>query len=43
MRLDYLKIHDFKNLVGFSVDFDETSEEPVTVLLGRNGSGKSNL
>lgn len=43
MRLDYLKIHDFKNLVGFSVDFDQTSEEPVTVLLGRNGSGKSNL
>ena len=32
MRLDYIKIHDFKNLVGFSVDFDETSEEPVTVL-----------
>jgi predicted ATP-dependent endonuclease of OLD family len=43
MRLDYLKIHDFKNLIGFSVDFDETSKEPVTVVLGRNGSGKSNL
>jgi predicted ATPase len=43
MRLDYLKIHDFKNLIDFSVDFDETCEEPVTVLLGRNGSGKSNL
>lgn len=43
MRLDYLKIHDFKNLVGFSVDFDETCNEPVTVVLGRNGSGKSNL
>ena len=43
MRLDYLKIHDFKNLVGFSVDFDETCKEPVTVVLGRNGSGKSNL
>jgi predicted ATPase len=43
MRLAYLKIHDFKNLVDFAVDFDETSQEPVTVLLGRNGSGKSNL
>lgn len=43
MRLDYLKIHAFKNLVGFSVDFDETCKEPVTVVLGRNGSGKSNL
>lgn len=43
MRLDYLKIDDFKNLVGFSVDFDETCNEPVTVVLGRNGSGKSNL
>ncbi len=43
MRLDYLKIHDFKNLVEFSVDFDETCKEPVTVVLGRNGSGKSNL
>ena len=37
MRLDYLKIHDFKNLVGFVVNFDETCEEPVTVLLGRKG------
>jgi predicted ATPase len=43
MRLDYLKIDRFKNLNGFAVDFDEKSEEPVTVLLGRNGSGKSNF
>ncbi|MFH1009829.1 MAG: AAA family ATPase [bacterium] len=43
MRLDYLKIHDFKNLVDFAVDFDETCNEPVTVVLGRAGSGKSNL
>jgi predicted ATPase len=43
MRLDYLKIDRFKNLNGFTIDFDETSHEPVTVLLGRNGSGKSNL
>jgi predicted ATPase len=43
MRLDYIKIDNFKNLNDFVVDFDETSKEPITVLLGRNGSGKSNL
>jgi len=43
VRLDYLKLDRFKNLNGFNVDFDETCDEPVTVLLGRNGSGKSNL
>jgi len=43
MRLDYLKIQNFKNLVDVAVDFDQTCAEPVTVLLGRNGSGKSNL
>jgi energy-coupling factor transporter ATP-binding protein EcfA2 len=43
VRVDYLKIDRFKNLNGFSVDLDETCEEPVTVVLGRNGSGKSNL
>lgn len=43
MRIDYLKIDRFKNLNGFVVDFDETSQEPVTMILGRNGSGKSNL
>jgi hypothetical protein len=43
MSLDYLKIDRFKNLNSFEVDFDETSKEPVTVILGRNGSGKSNL
>jgi recombinational DNA repair ATPase RecF len=43
MRLSYLKIDHFKNLKGFAVDFDEKCEEPVTVVLGRNGAGKSNL
>lgn len=43
MRLDYLKIDRFKNLNEFEVDFEEACDEPVTVLLGRNGSGKSNL
>jgi recombinational DNA repair ATPase RecF len=43
MRLHYLKIDHFKNLNGFEIDLDEECQEPVTVLLGRNGSGKSNL
>jgi predicted ATPase len=43
MRLHYLRIDRFKNLNDFAVDFDQTCQEPVTVLLGRNGSGKSNL
>lgn len=41
MRLDWLRIPDYKNLRNFEIDFDEN--QPTTVLLGRNGSGKSNL
>jgi predicted ATPase len=41
MKLDYLKIDKFKNLNNFEVDFDQKSQ--TTVLVGRNGSGKSNL
>jgi predicted ATPase len=42
MRLDRLHIRSrFKNLCDFRMDFDETSE--MTVLVGRNGTGKSNL
>jgi len=41
MRIDRLVLTDFKNLVGFEVDFDETSTRQVVV--GRNGVGKSNL
>ena len=41
MRIDYLKLPDFRNLKGFEIDFDES--EPTTIVLGRNGSGKSNL
>jgi len=41
MRLDKLTIGNFKNLQDFSIDFDEQS--PTTVLVGRNGTGKSNL
>lgn len=41
MRIDNLRIKNFKNLRDFSIDFDEKS--PATVLVGRNGTGKSNL
>jgi predicted ATPase len=41
MRLDQLRIDEFKNLRNLAVDFDKAS--PYTVLVGQNGSGKSNL
>jgi predicted ATPase len=41
MRLDKLHIKRFKNLQDVYVDFDEKS--PYTVLVGGNGTGKSNL
>lgn len=41
MRLDALNIENFKNLRQFSIDFDE--DFPYTMLVGQNGSGKSNL
>lgn len=41
MRLDFLKIPAYRNLRSFAIDFDET--QSTTVLLGRNGTGKSNL
>lgn len=41
MRLDKLTIADFKNLRDFHIDFDEGSL--TTVIVGRNGTGKSNL
>lgn len=41
MKLDKLKIGKFRNLQDFSIDFDETSF--TTVLIGQNGTGKSNL
>lgn len=41
MRLDRLSIPNYRNLRGFEIDFDES--RPTTVLLGRNGTGKSNL
>jgi predicted ATPase len=41
MRIDRLTLTDFRNLVDFKVDFDDTSNRQVVV--GRNGVGKSNL
>lgn len=49
MRLDYLKIgsakdsptHQFKNLKDVCIDFDE--HQSITVVIGWNGTGKSNV
>jgi len=41
LKLDWLKLPQYKNLVDFEIDFDEN--QATTVLLGRNGAGKSNL
>lgn len=41
MRLDWLRVPSYGNLQNFEIDFDEN--QPTTVLIGRNGSGKSNL
>lgn len=41
MRIDKLKIDNFKNLKNFQIDIDET--QLTSVFIGRNGAGKSNL
>jgi predicted ATPase len=41
MRLDWLRVRGFKNLDGLKIDFDE--KELSTVLIGENGTGKSNV
>lgn len=41
MRIKHLSIKGFKNLRDFLIKFD--AESPTTVLVGRNGTGKSNL
>lgn len=41
MRIDKLEIKEFKNLKKFQIDLDET--QLTSVLLGRNGAGKSNF
>lgn len=41
MRLKYLKIEGFKNLNTFELNFE--GKDGLTVLIGNNGSGKSNI
>ena len=41
MRIDWLRIEDWKNLRDFELDFDET--QVTMVLIGANATGKSNL
>lgn len=41
MRIDKLWISSFKNLKDFTIDFDE--KELISVIVGRNGTGKSNV
>ena len=41
MRIDWLRIPNYRNLRNFEINFDEG--QSTTVLLGHNGSGKSNL
>lgn len=41
MRLDRLHIDEFKNLRQLDIDFDETTLS--TVIVGQNGTGKSNV
>lgn len=43
MKLNYLSVGKFKNLRDFIATFDEDPKQLFTVLLGRNGLGKSNL
>lgn len=41
MRIDKLYLNNFRNLRNFEIDFDEDSSR--TVLIGRNGAGKTNV
>lgn len=41
MRLKELKIHEYKNLKDLTVTFDE--DNYIDILVGKNGSGKSNF
>jgi len=42
MKIDYLEVRSrFKNLENVRIDFDDDSL--MTVIVGRNGSGKSNV
>lgn len=41
MRIDWLWLHDYKNLKDLTIDFAQ--DHLITVLIGRNGTGKSNV
>ena len=41
MRIDRVKIKNFKNLKDATIDFDE--RQTTSVVIGKNGAGKSNL
>ncbi|WP_411817359.1 AAA family ATPase [Hyphococcus sp. DH-69] len=41
MRIDWLWIHEYKNLRDLTIDFSQ--DHLITVLIGRNGTGKSNV
>ena len=41
MKLKYLWVSEFKNLKDFEISF--SSDSSYSVLVGRNGTGKSNL
>ena len=41
MHIDSIEIGNYKNLVDFMVDFNSSSN--LSILIGRNGSGKSNF
>ena len=41
MKLNRLSIQNYRNLRSFEISFDEM--QPTSVLIGRNGTGKSNL
>ncbi len=43
MQLQYLYIKEFRNLKNFKLNFHYNLNNPLTVLLGKNGAGKSNL
>ncbi len=41
MRIDWLWLEEYKNLKDLTIDFDQ--KHLITVLIGRNGTGKSNV
>jgi predicted ATPase len=45
MRIDYLKIDNFKSLQNFTIDFEDSEPDKFrpTVIVGENGTGKTNL